>query len=116
YRFRPDLFMLAVLMGISDFALAGHFRPQNILFLILVSRMIFNGLERRGRIIERPWEWYVGSLALLASMFIVQYGSFGFLFALSGYLRRHSQHYPPALPRRFLAVSFITYACYVQIW
>jgi len=116
YRFKWDLFALALLMSVSDFLLTGHLRTQNILFTILGCRMIFAWLERRGRIIERPWEWYIGSLALFMSIFAAHYGSFGMLFAISGYLKRRRQHYPPALPRHFLILSFVTYGCYTQLF
>jgi hypothetical protein len=115
YRFRWDILILAVLMAISDILLSGHLRAQNTLFMILGSRMLFNWLERRGKFIESPWEWYTGSLALFMSVFAVQYGSFGFLFALAGYFKRHSERYKPGLPQRFLIVTFITDTLYMQL-
>jgi hypothetical protein len=116
YRFKWDIFALAALMSVSDFLLAGHLRTQNILFTILLSRAVFAWLERSDRRIEHPYEWYIGSLALFMSVFIVQYGSFGFLFAISGYLKRHRQYYPEALPRYFLIASFVTYGIYTQLF
>jgi len=112
YRFKWDIFALALLMSVSDVLLTHHLRTQNILFTILLCRLIFAWLESKGRTIERPWEWYAGSLALIASIFAVQYGSFGMLFAISGYLARRSQYYPQALARRFLIASFIAYGIF----
>ncbi len=115
YRFRWDIFALAVLMSISDFCLAGHLHTQNILFTILGCRMILAWLERSGRSIERPWEWYVGSLALIMSVFVVQYGSFGMLFAVGGYMARR-RRYTQAQARHFLMASFIAYGIFWAVY
>src|SRR5437868_3245740 len=49
YRFKLDLFLLAALMTVADIAMQGHIHDQNILFSILIFRMIFDWLERHGR-------------------------------------------------------------------
>lgn len=116
YRFKGDLLILAALMSISDFLLVGHLRPQNILFSILCWRLLFQWLERKGRVIERPYEWFVGSLACIASWFVVEYGTFGLLFAICGYMQRRPQLYAQPRQRRFMLVVFVTYAVFVAIF
>lgn len=114
YRFKWDIFALALLMSVSDFLLTHHFRTQNILFTILLCRMIFFWLENHGKKIARPWEWYAGTLSMIVSFFIVQYGSFGMLFAISGYMARRPQVYPQA--RHFLIASFIAYGIFSALY
>ncbi|MDE3060694.1 MAG: hypothetical protein KGJ06_06755 [Pseudomonadota bacterium] len=121
YRFKWDIFLLGAVMSASDVLLTGHLRTQNILITILICRAIFRWLEKRGRKIERPYEWYICALALTITIAFVQYGSYGFLFALCGYLQRPDHGYPQALQRHFRFLTFITYgviqaACFEFSW
>lgn len=112
YRFNREIFLLALLLSVSDFFVAGYLQTQNILFTILLSRMIFDWLEKRGRHIERPVEWVIGAIALFTTIALVQYGSFGFLFALAGYMKRRPQFYSAKKSQAFLIAAFVFYAVY----
>jgi len=110
YRFQWDLLILALLISVSDLLLAGQLRTQNILFTILFLRLLFYTLlEKRGHIIERPYEWYVVSIVFLFTIVIVQYGTLGLLFAMCGYMQRRREHYTRAQRQRFMILTFITY-------
>jgi hypothetical protein len=110
YRFRRDVLLLAIALAVSNFIVAGgELRPLNILFTIVAIRLLFDWMERYGKFVEKPWEWYIGSVALVASIIVIEYGSIGFLFALAGYLKRHAERYPPDLQRRFFVAAFVTY-------
>lgn len=111
YRFRWDLLLLAIVMTTSGISVSGHVHALNILFTILMSRALFEWLEKRGRHITRPYEWYVGCVALFSSMVVFQYGTFGLLFAICGYMKSHPQYYPRAQTKRFMLLVFITYGC-----
>jgi hypothetical protein len=115
YRFKPYLLLLAVAMTLSDYWLVGHLRLQNILYSIIACRLLFDWMEKRGKTIARPFEWYVSSLALLSSLFIVQYGTLGLMFAVGGYMQRRPDYYSEAQRRLYLRLSFATYAA-LEIW
>ena len=110
YRFSLEIALLAVFLSMSDAFETRHLNYQNILYTILISRGIFQWFERRRRVIARPYLWYAGALGCIFTMLVLDYGSLGFLFALSGYLFRHREHYAKTLPNRFLLLSLMTYA------
>jgi hypothetical protein len=115
YRFKGSLLAVALLMSLADYLIVGHLRTQNILYSIVLCRLLFHWLEKRGKHIEHPFEWYIGSIAMLTSIFVVHYGTLGLLFAICGYMQRHSDYYPPAQRRFFFRLCFATYAL-LQIW
>lgn len=108
YRFQKDLLGTAILLLAANLVLTGHFE-LNILFTIIFARLILDWLERRGKIIKRPFEWYVGSVAAVATIFLTQYGSIGFLFALCGYLKRRRAYYTTKQRFWFWVLSFTAY-------
>jgi hypothetical protein len=110
YKFDRGLFLWASVFSLFDFWYGWRFRVFNILFTILVSRAIFNWFETRGRIITRPWEWYIGGVSLFMIGVLLEYGSLGFLIAFSGYLRRHADQYEAPVVWGVAAASFATYA------
>jgi len=114
YRFKPDILLLAILMGISDLLLDGHLRPQNILFNILICRLILGWMERRGKKIQRPYEWFLSCIAWLATNFLFHYGSFGLLFAICGYMKKRGDEYPQKLQRNFWILTFVSYGLYSE--
>jgi len=109
YRFNREILILALLLAASDLLLTGTLRPQNILFSILICRQIFNWFEKRGQIIQKPYDWVVGGIILFPSMILVHYGTLGFLFALCGYMQRHKAHYAPALIKHVQIITFFFY-------
>jgi hypothetical protein len=111
YRFSGRLLALACLMQLSNM-LSGHWdHPVNILFNILLCRAFLHWMERKGRYIEKPLEWFI-VLALFAvpGNVLVQYGTLGMLFAACGYMRRFPQRYSRALVVRFMLASLAVYA------
>jgi hypothetical protein len=112
YRFSRELLLLALALALFDSLLFWRVTTLNILFSIMIYRMIFNWFERRGKIIRRPVEWYLGSLMLFMTGGLVEYGSMGFMIALAGYMQRHAEHYSPRLRHGLTAVIFITYTAF----
>ncbi|NBO18034.1 MAG: hypothetical protein EBV03_02190 [Proteobacteria bacterium] len=112
YRFSRELLVLAVVLSAFDWLYFWHINTLNILFTILISRAIFQWFESRGRLLPRPWEWFVGSVALFVSSALVEYGSMGFMLAYAGYLRRHMMAYGALRVWRLTGVIFATYAAY----
>ncbi len=110
YRVRTDLVLLAILVNVSDYLQSMELSALNILFNILLCRMIFIWLEKRGKIIERPFEWFVGCIAMVFSIVVVHYGSLGMLFAISGYMMRRPEHYSLRQRQLFLICTAVAYA------
>ena len=110
YKFSWELFGLAVGLTAFDWVFFWHVDTLNILFTILISRAFFNWFEKRGRVIKRPVEWYVGAVALFILMAITEYGTMGFIMALAGYMRRYRAEYSDRLRYGLSAVIFVTYA------
>lgn len=115
YRFKPSLLLVALAMSLSDYLLTGQVRTQNILYSILLWRLLFDWMEKRGYTIKRPFEWYVASLALLSSIVVIQYGTLGLIFAVCGYMQRRPEQYSAAQRQLFMRVSFATYAV-LEAW
>jgi hypothetical protein len=110
YRFKWDLFALAALMTISDTLLVGHLRTQNILVTILLTRMLFYWVESRDTYIKHPYEWLIGAAFWLPTMLLTQYGTFGIIFGICGYVKRRHDLYPPHMHHDMLAIAFILFA------
>lgn len=107
YRFRWDLLLLGLLMIAVSFYLAGYMRPLNILIPILLYRLFFGWLEKRGKSIRRPYDWFIGAVLLFPTYTVVEYGSSGFLFALCGYLYRREAQYSLTTRRIMLGLTCI---------
>jgi hypothetical protein len=110
YRFKWDIFLLAILLTISDFAVVWEINTLNMLFTLMAYRAVFAWLERRKKMITRPFEWLVGSLALISTSWIVQYGSTGMIFAVLGYMCKHSTYYEPKQRWAFALIGVTVYA------
>lgn len=111
YRFSKKLLLLACVMEFSNI-LAGHYdQSLNILFNIMLCRMVFRWMEKRGRVIERPFEWFIVlSIFAVFSSFFMQYGTLGMMFAVCGYMKRYPERYSRKVLPRFLAASLVVYA------
>lgn len=114
YRFKWDLFFLAALMTVSDTLLAGHLRTQNILVTIILTRMFLNWYERKGEIIKRPQQMLMGCVAWLVTMLLFQYGTFGLMFGLCGYVKRRRDYFGDAVAKRMLVITFALFAAVTQ--
>jgi len=112
YRFSWELFALAMVYTVFDWVYFWHISTLNIVFTILLCRMIFQWFAVRGRVIKRPWEWYVCAVVLFVSTAVVDYGSLGFMLALCGYMRRHQEHYSKRLLHGLCALMTATFAFY----
>lgn len=111
YRFSRRLLLLACVMLLSNI-LRGHYvQPLNILFNIMLCRAVFDWMDKRGKVVEKPFEWFV-VLALFAviSNFLVQYGTLGLLFAVYGYMKRRPERYRESTHKRFLIATFLVHA------
>lgn len=115
FRFKWDLFILAVMMSVSDYMLADHLRRQNILVTILITRLFFYWWDSKGKVFRRPYEWVVGSGVLFATIIFTQYGSLGMMFGLSAYAKRRPETYPPPIPRNMLLIAFFMFGGVTQL-
>lgn len=109
YRFKWDLFILAILMTVSDTILAGHLRTQNILVTIILCRMLLDWLERKGKTIQHPYQWLLGSFAWIGTVMVTQYGTLGLMLALCGYAKRRSHLYSKQVQNRMLVISLVAF-------
>jgi hypothetical protein len=110
YRFDRKLVGLALLLTVSDWMMKGDINTLNILWSILLIRLILGTLEKRGKYKLPLHEWVIGAIATFWLMMIFQYGSAGILIALAGYVYRHKAHYAPHTPQRFLYLTLFLYA------
>jgi hypothetical protein len=115
YKFDTKLLVLAFVLSGVDWWLAGAPNTLNILFTILAIRALLAWLEQRGLLKLRLHEWVIGSLALVPSVLVLQYGTFGLLFALAGFVFKHRAHYAPRTPLRFLILVTAIYAPLVPL-
>lgn len=109
YKYDRKLLALALLLSVVDWAVRGAPGTLNILWTILIIRLILHQLEQRGMLKLKLHEWVIGSLAMMVTIILVQYGAFGFLFALCGYVYKHRAHYKPNTPRLLLWFVIVTY-------
>ena len=114
YRFKWDLFFLAALMTLSDTLLAGHLRTQNILVTIILTRVFLNWYEQKGEYIKHPQQMLMGCVAWLVTMLLFQYGTFGLMFGLCGYVMRRKDYYGKAVANRMLIITFVLFAAMTQ--
>ncbi len=111
YRFSREVFFLAVAMLVSNLAMGVVVEPLNILFTILMARGVLHWLEKRGKMIEKPMEWFIcNAVFIFITCFFFQYGTLGMMFAIAGYMHRRPEKYAPATFRRFLMATFVAYA------
>lgn len=110
YKFDKELLMLALLLTLCDWLVKGAPNTLNILVTIMLIRLIFGWLESHEKLALKLHEWVIGSIAMIASIVAVQYGSLGLLFALSGYVYKHATSYGSRTPERFLIVVTLLYA------
>lgn len=109
YHFSKELCMLAFTLAAFDWIYFWHINTLNILWTILICRLIFNHFEKQGKIIQKPHEWFIGGLSLIALSTLFEYGSFGFLMAFSGYLLRHREHYTTKQVEIIAVLGFLVY-------
>lgn len=112
YRFNKELLLLALTLAVFDWVYFWHVNTLNILFTILISRMIFDYFESRGQVLPRPHEWVVGAIALFTTSAFFEYGSIGFLIAFSGYLIRHKDAYKLGQAERLSIICFVIYTAW----
>lgn len=111
YRFSRELLVLAALMTLSNFLMGIYTHALNILVTILLSRGILMWWEKRRRRIEKPLEWFIVSVVFLPlTLVLFQYGTFGLLFAVSGYMKARQQYYMQRTRLLFLVSTFVLYA------
>ena len=115
YRFDRKLALLAALLTASDWLVAAGPNTLNILWTIIVVRMILSWLEHRGNYALRLHEWVIGALAMLPLVLVFQYGPLALLFALSGYVFKHHTHYAPKTPQYFMLVVIGLYGIAVAL-
>ena len=115
YHFDKKLFVFALLLSGFDWWVQAAPNTLNILFSIILIRLLLARLEAHDLLKLQLHEWVIGSLALIPSVVVVQYGSFGLLFALSGFVFKHRAHYAPRTPVYFLAVVTLLYGVIIPL-
>jgi len=108
YRLRWDLVILGILLTVSNTLVAGHFVLLNILLTIVICRLILGWRESKGGIVQ-PFAWYFVAMAWIISLAIIQYGSFGLLFALCGYMKRFAERYTLRQRQLFWLLTFVSH-------
>jgi len=110
YKFDRMLVVLAAALTVSDWLVTGAPNTLNILWNIIVVRMILAWLESRGKYKLRLHEWFIASVPFLSLLAIIHYGPFGLLFGLCGYAFKHRAQYDARTPLRFLLITTLYYA------
>lgn len=110
YTFDKKLLGLALLLTASDWLVKGDINTLNILWSILLIRLILGHLEKREKYVLRLHEWVIGAIASFWTLMLFQYGSMGVLIALSGYVFRHKTHYAASTPQRFFYLAIVLYS------
>lgn len=109
YKFDRKLLLLALLLTISDWLVKGAPNTLNILWNIILIRLLFAWMEKRGELKLRLHEWFIASVPFVFTLLVIQYGPFGLLFGLCGYVYKHRAHYASATPERFLWSVIVFY-------
>ena len=111
YRFSKKLLILACAMQLSNMLMGHADQAVNILFNIILCRAALHRMEKRGRVIERPFEWFIVlGIFVVFSSFFIQYGTLGMMFAVCGYMKRYPERYSRKVLQRFLAASLVVCA------
>jgi len=108
YRHDTEIAAWAALLTANDWLVAGP-NTLNILWSILLARMVLEMLENAGRQKLRLHEWLIGSIPFIFLLPFLQYGPFALLFALSGYVFKHRFHYKARTPLYFLIAVTVFY-------
>ncbi len=109
YRFNMRLMLLAIVLTAFDWGMQHHLNTLNILFTIILGRIILGWLERHHPAPLKLHEWVIGCIIMITSMIVVQYGSLGFLFMLAGFVYKHKEKYSPQTPSRLLMLATLIY-------
>jgi hypothetical protein len=110
FRFRNSLLIAAILTSVMDGVLIGIWIPQNILWTILIVRMVLHHALPRVAFHE---------IAMAAVVMIpltvpfLDFGSFGLLFALIGYRLRQQHSFSTALWLVLSLVLFYLWTYYI---
>lgn len=92
YRFDKWLLVGAVLVFISQGINGVPMLPLNILFSILLWRMLLGWLEKRQHILnDILMVWVAMVIFYLPTIFLIEYGTLGLMFALLGWYVRQRQ-------------------------
>ena len=117
YRFSPQLLLLGGLMVISNLLMGVRIFPLNILFTLLLCRGVIYWLEKHGKRIQKPHEWFI-SLAILSvpTFFVFQYGALGLIFAMCGYMKRRPERYSLKAQHGYLAAALMLHAALAALF
>lgn len=110
YKFDKKLFFLALILTANDWWVKDAPNTLNILWSILLIRLLFAWLEKQGRFKLRLHEWFIATIPFLFLLPIIQYGPFGLLIGLCGYIYKHKTNYALQTPWRFLLLVMLFYA------
>jgi hypothetical protein len=104
------LIALAIILTVFDWGIGREMNTLNIIWSILAIRALLGWLEGSGRLKLRLHEWVIGCIVfIIPTVVIFQYGSLGFLVALSAYVYKHRAHYGEKTHLRFLVFIITLY-------
>lgn len=109
-----DILIWATVLWLSNFIFGGNIFPLNMLFTIIACRLL---LDVTARVMFKNWEpmlygFALFMLAVLPTMFMVEYGTAALLLVLAGYAVRHRSELDvsPNTQRLYILGSVTIYA------
>jgi hypothetical protein len=102
---KKDIYIMAALLLAFYAATSGPILPLNILFSIIVTRMMLGFLEKKGWIGKTQWMFVIALVLYVPFLFLLDLTVFNFLFALGGY---YVKHYPLQIKTQVLLLSAAT--------
>lgn len=104
----PALFAGALITLLGNLVFGQHLLPANILFTIIVTRLLIDGIMRRALASRPAFLGEVLLLVLLApTLVLFEYGSHAFLWAMAGYLSRHRDRVGASAPAVLGFLAFV---------
>lgn len=115
YKFDKLLLVFAVALTVSDWLVAGQPNILNILWSIILLRILLGWLERKEHYQLRLHEWFIAMVPFIFILPLIQYGPFIILFGIAGYAFKHRARYAAHTPRNFLFATTIYYGV-IYVW
>jgi hypothetical protein len=109
FNIKSDLLVCLLLITVSDIVLNGDLFPLNILFSVIVCRIVLYAFDRyavlsNGLIVS----WLVLTLIHFPLTLLYEYGGAAILVSMVGYLTRRERR-RELIPLTFIFLSYLTY-------
>lgn len=114
YRFKFDVLVWAIILLLVDIAMDYPIFPLNILFSVLVARMVMVRLVAKERDLVQLWVlWGILMLWYLPLSLVMDYGAMTIVIAFAGYMTA-SERYHFLVRWAFIGTAFVIYV--LSIW